>query len=149
MRKNAWVFVQPGRPLIWNYFARILASRCCLAAHTMTNSGTRRTFTMIIIRLQNIFHRESPGAGMFGWTATHAHAKTVEKQLQMMFHIVRVLQGVLSLMRFDWKLETGGGSGGGWPVGMASILELMQRQSKARRIMGVMDYGTSRRPYHK
>jgi len=77
---------------------------------------------------------------MFGWTAIQAHAKTVEKQLQMMFHIVRVLEGVSSLIRFDWKLETAGGSGW-WLVGMANILELMQRQSKVRRIMGVMDYG--------
>ena len=66
----------------------------------------------------------------------------------MMFHIVRVLEGMLSLIRFDWKLETEGGSGG-WPVGMASILELMQRKSKVRRIMGVMHYETSRRPYYK
>jgi len=80
---------------------------------------------------------------MFGWTATQAHAKTVEKQLQMIFHIVRVLGGVLSLIRFDWKLKTAGESGG-WPVGMASILDLMQRQSKVRRIMGILDYGTSR-----
>ena len=62
---------------------------------------------------------------------------------------MRVLEGVLSLVRLNWKLETEGGSGGGWSVGMASILELMQRQSKTRRIIGVMDYGASRRPYHK
>ena len=29
-------------------------------------SGASRTYVMIIIRLRKIFHRESPGAGMFG-----------------------------------------------------------------------------------
>ena len=49
---------------------------------------------------------------MFGWTEIQAHAKTVEKQLQMMFHIVRLLEGTFSLLIIGWKLETAGGGGG-------------------------------------
>ena len=33
--------------------------------------------------------RESSGAGMLGWTDTHAHAKIVTRQLQMMSQMVR------------------------------------------------------------
>ena len=61
---------------------------------------------------------------MFGWTAVQVHAKSVAKQLQMMFHTVRVLEGAFSLVRIDWKLETARGSGG-CPVETAASVELV------------------------
>ena len=116
----------------------------------MTISGAMRTYPIITNRLLKTAHPLSFGPGIFGWTAIQAHAKSVEKQLQIMLHIVRVSEGVSSLIGIDCELETAGGSGGR-PIGMASVdvLKLIERQSKVRRIMGAISYGTSRQPYYK
>lgn len=65
----------------------------CRIAQKITNSGAINAQNMIFNRRKNIAARVSAGAGMFGWTATQVHRKTVAKQLLMMVHVVRRVVG--------------------------------------------------------
>ena len=62
------------------------------------------------------YHRRwesCPGAGMFGWIETQVHAKTVTRQLQTMFQMVRQLPRSV-------QVDVARSSMIGWEIGTAA-----------------------------
>ena len=54
---------------------------------------------MITTHLPRTAHLESWSAGILGWTAIHVHANIVERQLQSILYIDRVLPHLVSSLQ--------------------------------------------------
>ena len=93
---------------------------------------------MIANRLLRTAQRESPGSGMFGWTAIHVHVNMVERQLQSTPDIDRVSNWPSSRMEMDGRWFLGKFCCGSKLVGRAKVFqgrEKKERYNRARKII--------------
>jgi len=96
---------------------------------------------MIATRLLRTAQLESPGAGIFGWTAIHVHVNIVDRQLQSTPYIDRVSNLLSSRMKMDWRWFLGKFCGCRKSVGRAKVFqgrEKKERYNKVRRIIPSM-----------
>ena len=125
--KKPWAMVHP-RPLY--FLASCFAPKCCLAAHKITSSGAMRNHPITVTRLPNTVQRLSFGPGIFGWTAIQVQANRVDKQLQIMPHIVLVPNTSALRVKTDGGMSVRRSGG----VGEAKI-EPNERHSRVKRII--------------